>query len=69
MRSHIDLDLVECPDCAAPAEVVDRFDLPSTSGPVAHVKVRCLHRHWFTMIDSRVGSRFGEEQDRWDRAA
>jgi hypothetical protein len=44
-----ELDLVVCPECAAPAEVVDRFALPGTHGPVEHVKVRCLHRHWFLL--------------------
>lgn len=49
MTSPIELDLVGCPECAAPAEVVDRFDLPGTSGPVPHLTVRCLHRHRFTV--------------------
>ena len=43
------LDLVVCPECSAPAEVVDRFVLPSTDGPVEHVKVVCLVRHWFLL--------------------
>ena len=44
-----ELDLVVCPECAAPAEVVDRFALPSTDGPIEHVKVMCLMRHWFLL--------------------
>ena len=44
------LDLVGCPECEAPAEVVDRFELPGTSGPVDHVTIRCVRRHWFTML-------------------
>ena len=44
-----DLELVVCPECAAPAEVVDRFALPSTDGAIEHVKVRCLVRHWFVL--------------------
>jgi hypothetical protein len=44
-----ELDLVVCPECAAPAEVVDRFALPSTDGLVEHVKVQCLSRHWFLL--------------------
>jgi hypothetical protein len=43
------LDLVVCPECGAPAEVVDRFALPSTDGPVEHAKVLCLMRHWFLL--------------------
>ena len=45
----LELDLVVCPDCTAPAEVVDRFALPSTGGDVAHVKLRCLNRHWYLL--------------------
>jgi hypothetical protein len=48
-ESSGELDLVVCPECAAPAEVVDRFALPSTEGPVEHVKVQCLSRHWFLL--------------------
>ena len=48
------LDLVVCPECAAPAEVVDGFALPSTHGPVEHVKVQCLGRHWFLMPASSL---------------
>ena len=44
-----ELDLVVCPECGAPAEVVDRFALPSTDGPVEHAKVLCLMRHWFLL--------------------
>ena len=61
MNHNHDLELIGCPECAAPAEIIDRFDLPGTDGPVAHVKILCLHRHWFTMIR--------EEPDRWDRRA
>jgi hypothetical protein len=48
------LDLVVCPECAAPAEVVDRFALPSTHGPVEHVKLQCLGRHWFLLPASSL---------------
>jgi hypothetical protein len=42
--------LIACPDgaCGAPAEVVERFALWSTSGPVEHVKTRCARGHVFT---------------------
>jgi hypothetical protein len=43
------LDLVPCPDCGAPAEVLDRFALPSTAAPVEHAEVRCLMRHRFPL--------------------
>ena len=44
-----ELDLVGCPECAAPAEVLNRFALPSTDGPVEHATVRCVVRHWFML--------------------
>jgi hypothetical protein len=43
------LDLTGCPQCAETAEIVDRFDLPSTDGPAPHVTVQCVRRHRFTM--------------------
>jgi len=49
-------ELVACPECGAPAEVVDRFDIASTSGAAAHVKVRCVQRHWFLMLAERLPS-------------
>jgi hypothetical protein len=42
------LQLSWCPQCLAPAEIIDRFVLESTSGPVEHVTVSCLERHRFT---------------------
>jgi hypothetical protein len=44
-----ELDLVVCPEGAAPAEVVDRFALVSTDGQIEHVKVMCVMRHWFLL--------------------
>ena len=46
---HDELDLVVCPECALPAEVLDRFGLSSTGRTLEHVKIRCLARHWFLM--------------------
>jgi hypothetical protein len=41
---------VSCPACGGPATVEWRDTVPSTSGPVVHVKLRCpLGRHWFLM--------------------
>ena len=42
------LQLVGCPQCAAPAEITDRFVLESTDGPVEHMTVLCTRRHRFT---------------------
>jgi len=41
--------LVECPACGLPAEVTDRFTLGGAPGPVEHVKLVCVTRHWFTI--------------------
>ncbi|HEY2950675.1 MAG TPA: hypothetical protein VGJ53_20120 [Micromonosporaceae bacterium] len=45
------MQFTQCPDpaCDAVAEIVDRFALPSTDGCIEHVKVLCLHRHWFML--------------------
>jgi hypothetical protein len=42
------LDLIACPQCGAPAEVVERFWLDSTDGPVEHLKTTCVSKHWLT---------------------
>jgi hypothetical protein len=44
------MDIVACPDpaCAAPAEVLDRWELWSTDGHLLHLKTLCIHRHVFT---------------------
>jgi hypothetical protein len=41
------MDTTTCPECGAPAEVTDRFALESTDGPIEHVRVQCVRRHWF----------------------
>lgn len=43
------LTLISCPECDVPAEVTDRFTLPSTDGPVDHVALRCAAGHHFRM--------------------
>lgn len=48
------VDLTTCPDCGAPAEVQWRANLESTSGPVEHAKVYCLHGHWFLLPVARL---------------
>jgi hypothetical protein len=42
-------ELGACPECGLPAEITDRFSLPSTDGPVEHVAVACLSGHHFRM--------------------
>ena len=43
------MDLTTCPDCGALAEVLDRFVLESTDGPIDHARIRCVRGHWFLL--------------------
>jgi hypothetical protein len=43
------VDLTSCPQCHQPAEIQWRTVLDSTDGPVEHVKILCLQRHWFLL--------------------
>jgi hypothetical protein len=43
----MELELTYCPDCGLTAEVIDRAVLPSTDGPVEHIKTRCITGHWY----------------------
>ena len=42
------LEVVACPSCGQAAEVVARFVLDSTCGPVPMWQTRCVNRHTFT---------------------
>jgi hypothetical protein len=53
----ITLQTVGCPACHAPAEILDRFVLESTDGPVEHATVQCSERHHFTLAVERLQSR------------
>gem|GEM_PF-3681441 len=44
-------DMTDCRNCGAIAEIVDRFVLESTSGPVERMVVRCLNEHTLTVVD------------------
>jgi hypothetical protein len=46
--------LVACPDCGVPAEITERFRLPSTDGPVDHIVLRCAGGHHFRMAADRL---------------
>lgn len=48
------LTLISCPECGVPAEVIDRFVLPSTDGPVVHLVVGCTAGHHFRMAADRL---------------
>jgi len=53
---------VTCPDpeCQAPAEILDRFRLGSTGGPMEHVRTYCLRRHVFALPTDRVPGAISE---------
>lgn len=40
---------VDCLECGAPAEEVDRWTWPSTDGPIEHVATRCCAGHNLSM--------------------
>jgi hypothetical protein len=45
---------IPCPQCGAPAQITERFRLPSTAGPVEHVKTGCVNNHWLTPLAETV---------------
>jgi hypothetical protein len=45
--------LNDCPECGLPAEVRERYSLPSTHGRVEHVKTICAVRHVRTAVFDR----------------
>jgi hypothetical protein len=53
------MDTTTCPECGAPAEVRARPVLESTGGPMEHVRVDCVQRHWFLMPTASLDSAHG----------
>jgi hypothetical protein len=53
VHPDMDLELTNCPECGAPAEIIDRFVLSSSEGPVEHVKTRCVTGPWFVVPAAR----------------
>ena len=43
------MDLTTCPECGNAAEIQWRDVLESTDGPIEHVKIICVERHWFLL--------------------
>ena len=59
---------VDCPQCGLPAQIVDRFTLGGSPGPVEHVKIVCIVGHWFTPpIDRLLRLRSGQSEADSDR--
>ena len=50
------LTVISCPACSVPAEVTERFSLPSTDGPVPHVALSCAAGHHFRMAVDRLSA-------------
>ena len=55
------LTVIPCPDCGVPAEVTERFSLPSTDGRVGHVALSCAAGHHYRMAVDRLPAP-GQEQ-------
>ncbi|SOD98748.1 hypothetical protein [Blastococcus haudaquaticus] len=53
------MELTACPECCAPAEIEWRLPVDSTHGPVDHVKVYCVRRHWFLMPSEEIAALAG----------
>ena len=45
-----------CPQCGAPAQITERFQLRSTAGPVEHLQTGCVNNHWLTPLAETVAS-------------
>ena len=60
---------VTCPDsaCHAPAEILDRYPIGSTSGPMEHVRTYCVRRHIFVLPTDRVPGAIGSVPSRVNR--
>jgi hypothetical protein len=51
------LDIVACFECAATAAVQGRGPVESTDGPLDHVRITCVNRHWFMMAADMINER------------
>jgi hypothetical protein len=48
------LDIAACPECSMTAALHEWDQIESTDGPVGHVRVTCVNRHWFLMPVDRL---------------
>lgn len=50
------METTTCPECGAPAEVRQRSVWESTDGPVEHIRVDCVARHWFLLSTASLAA-------------
>jgi hypothetical protein len=54
--------------CALPAEVLYRYQVESTDGPLECAKIRCPHGHWFNgPVESLSWADEPKTSQRWAR--
>ena len=63
------MDLTSCPSCDSPAEIIEQFTLRSTDGPVEHMRITCVRRHWFLLPVPRPRRPSDDVASPGDRAA
>ncbi|MGH3815446.1 MAG: hypothetical protein ACRDUV_23850 [Pseudonocardiaceae bacterium] len=51
------LDVVACPECSMTAALQRGDRVESTDGPVDHVRITCVNRHWFLMPADMLNER------------
>jgi hypothetical protein len=51
------LDVVACPECSMTAASQWSDQVESTDGPVDHVRITCVNRHWFLMPADTLNER------------
>ncbi len=49
------LEIISCPQCGVPAEVVGDFTLGSTHGAVEHLVTLCVAGHWTPRVETVPG--------------
>jgi uncharacterized protein YbaR (Trm112 family) len=51
------LDFLACPECSMTATLQRGNQVESTDGPVDHVRITCVNRHWFLMPADTLNER------------
>jgi hypothetical protein len=63
------IEMTTCPECGSPAEVRSRSVWESTVGPIEHIRIECVARHWFLMSVSSLASALSVPPAAFRRAA